>query len=203
MHILVILGHPDPGSFNHAIADAAVAALERNGYQVVMHDLYAERFDPLLPAAEIARDAPLPPAIQQHCAELRAAEGIVIVHPNWWGQPPAILTGWVDRVIRPGVAYRFRAGDAGDGIPEGLLSAHTAIIFNTANTPQERERRVFGDPLDLLWRNCIFGLCGVPQIVRRMFAVVVTAPPEQRAAWLAEVRDTIDRAFPPPEPVTP
>lgn len=196
MNILVILSHPRPGSFNHAIAATARATLERNGHRVILHDLYAEGFDPLLLADEIPRDAPLPPLIQQHCAELRAAQGIIIVHPNWWGQPPAILTGWVDRVIRPGVAYRFREGDAGDGIPEGLLPARTALIFNTSNTPRERELRAFGDPLDLLWKNCIFNLCGVHQVQRRMFAVVVTASPAQRAAWLAEVQALVESAFP-------
>ncbi|NTW04268.1 MAG: NAD(P)H-dependent oxidoreductase, partial [Oscillochloris sp.] len=115
MTILVILGHPQPGSFNHAIADATCTTLAHNGYQVIRHDLYAEQFDPLLSSTEIGRDAPLPAHIEQHCADLVAAEGIIMIHPNWWGQPPAILKGWVDRVIRPGVAYRFCEGDAGDG----------------------------------------------------------------------------------------
>ncbi len=104
MKISVILGHPDPGSFNHAIAEAAVDALKENGHDVSFHDLYAEKFDPILPGPEIPRGAVVDPAIKNHCDEIAAAEGIVIVHPNWWGQPPAILKGWVDRVIRPGVA---------------------------------------------------------------------------------------------------
>jgi len=54
-----------------------------------------------------------------------------VVHPNWWGQPPAILKGWIDRILRPGVAYQFLEGDAGEGVPVGLLKAETALIFNT------------------------------------------------------------------------
>jgi len=94
MRISLILAHPDPRSFNHAIAQTALSALRENGHQVAFHDLYAEGFDPLLPAAEIPEGAPLDPRIAAHCAEVAAAEGIVIVHPNWWGQPPAILKGW-------------------------------------------------------------------------------------------------------------
>ena len=96
--------------------------------------------------------------------EIAQAQGIVIVHPNWWGQPPAILKGWVDRVLRPEVAYRFREGDAGDGVPVGLLKAKAAVVFTTSNTPRERELASFGDPLETLWKNCIFGLCGVPLV---------------------------------------
>jgi NAD(P)H dehydrogenase (quinone) len=196
VRVSVILAHPNPGSLNHAIARAACDALARNRHQVAFHDLYAEAFDPLLPAAEIPEEAALPPEITQHCQEIRAADGIVIVHPNWWGQPPAILKGWVDRVLRSGVAYRFLEGDNGEGVPVGLLRARTALVFNTANTPPVREAQAFGDPLETLWKNCIFRLCGVTTFYRETFSVVVTSTHEQRQAWLARVQSVVGRCFP-------
>ena len=96
MRVSIILAHPDPDSLNHAIARAAEAQLIGDGHDVTFHDLYGEGFDPILPQLEFRRDAALPPAISLHCEEISEAEGIVIVHPNWWGQPPAILKGWVD-----------------------------------------------------------------------------------------------------------
>src|ERR1039457_4776444 len=173
LNILVILAHPRPASFNHAIADAVCSAVTRKGHRAVLHDLYAERFDPCLPADEIPEHGPVPAAVREHCADLQSADGIVIVHPNWWGQPPAILKGWIDRVIRPGVAYRFQEGDGGEGVPIGLLKARAALVFHTSNTPDERELAVFGDPLEALWRRCVFGLCGVTTFHRRTFSVVV------------------------------
>lgn len=196
MKILIVLAHPDPGSLNHSLAGAAAQALERQGHAVTLRDLHAERFDPLLPAAEVPRDAPLPPWLERHCADLAAADGIVIVHPNWWGQPPAILTGWVDRVVRPGVAYEFQEGDSGEGVPVGLLRAKTAVVLNTSNTPPERERDAFGDPLDAIWRRCVFELCGVRDVRRRTFSVVVTSTAEQRRAWLADAAALVTDAFP-------
>ncbi len=195
MKVSLILAHPDPGSFNHVIAETSRQTLLCNGHTVFFHDLCAEGFDPLLPACEIPKDAAVPPVIAQHCAEIAAADGIVVVHPNWWGQPPAILKGWIDRVIRPGVAYEFLEGDSGEGVPRGLLRAQMVLVFNTANTPLERERQVFGDPLETLWRNCIFGLCGVSGFHRRVFGVIVTSTAEQRAAWLKEVAETVERCF--------
>ena len=196
MRISLILGHPQPGSFNHAIAERARRALWKEGHTVSYHDLYAEGFDPILPAPEIPRDVDLDPVVARHCAEIAAAGGIVIVHPNWWGQPPAILKGWIDRVLRPGVAYAFAEGDSGEGVPTGLLAAQTALVFNTANTPPERERRVFGDPLQALWEDCILHLCGVPCVRRRTFGVIVNSTLAQRRAWLDEVDDMVRRAFP-------
>lgn len=196
MHVLVVLGHPDPNSFNHAIADAVLAALREAHHEVWFHDLHAEGFDPCLPAAEAPSDAALPPDIAEHCAQLAAAEGIVVVHPNWWGMPPAVMKGWIDRVMRPGVAYRFEEGDGGEGVPIGLLQARAALILNTANTPEQREREVFGDPLETIWRNCVFGLCGVHDVRRRTFGVVCTSSAEQREEWLDEVRALVTEAFP-------
>lgn len=196
MRISVILAHPDKNSLNHAIARTAVERLEKNGYSVFFHDLYLESFDPLLLAEEIPKDVVLPQAVKSHCEEIRQVQGIIVIHPNWWGQPPAILKGWIDRVIRPGVAYEFLEGDSGEGIPKGLLTAKAAIVFNTSNTGVQREQQTFGDPLETIWRNCIFGLCGVSTFHRRTFGVVVTSKERDRKQWLEEVRATIDRFFP-------
>ena len=196
MRISVILAHPDPESFNHAIAQTAVDALKANGYRVFFHDLYQEKFDPRLNLEELAKDAILPAVIRKHCDEIAAASGIVIVHPNWWGQPPAILKGWMDRVIRPDVAYKFLEGDTGEGIPKGLLKARIALVLNTSNTETKREKDVFGDPLETIWKNCIFGLCGITNFHRRMFNVIVTSTEDQRRDWLIDVEKDIHTFFP-------
>ncbi|MFA4836549.1 MAG: NAD(P)H-dependent oxidoreductase [Dehalococcoidia bacterium] len=196
MRISIILAHPNEGSFNHAIARTAVERLEANGHQVFFHDLCQEGFDPVLTGGEILKNTSLSAVVARHCEEIARAEGIVIIHPNWWGQPPAILKGWVDRVIRPGVAYEFLEGDSGEGVPKGLLKARATIVFNTSNTELEREKDVFGDPLETIWRNCIFGLCGVTDFHRRMFSVVVISTEDERNQWLEEVRRTVDRVFP-------
>jgi NAD(P)H dehydrogenase (quinone) len=196
MKISVILAHPDPESFNHAIARTVVGQLKKKGHEIFFHDLYDENFDPILSGEEIPKNALFPEAIRNHCEEIVEADGVVIVHPNWWGQPPAILKGWIDRVIRPGVAYEFLEEDSGEGVPKGLLKAKVAVILNTSNTESERERNVFGDPLETIWKNCVFGLCGVDKVYRRTFSVIVTGTEVQRKDWLNEVRATIDRFFP-------
>lgn len=196
MKISVILAHPRPESFNHAIAQVVVDTLKESGHGVMFHDLYGEGFDPVLSAGEIARAARLPQQIERHCQEIAAADGIVFVHPNWWGMPPAMMKGWVDRVMRSGVAYRFLEGDNGAGTPEGLLRARAALVVNTSDTPEERERAVFGDPLEGIWKTCICAYCGIPVFRRRMFGVVVTSTEEERRSWLAEVRKITLGTFP-------
>lgn len=194
MDILLVLGHPKQGSFNHAIARRAEQALTSAGHSVHSHDLYAEGFDPVLPAEEIGRDGVTDPLVNRHCEELQAADGIVIVHPSWWGQPPAMVKGWIDRVFRAGVAYRFEATPSGEGAPVGLLKARKAVLFNTANsTPRQEWGAV--DPLESMWDNTVLGFCGVDDFRRRLYAPVIVSSDDQRRQWLDDVSATLAEVF--------
>lgn len=106
MQVFVVVGHPRVSSFNHALADTAVHTLHNNGHTVTYHDLYAEAFQPIIDGEEAQQAVSHDPLVEQHCAEIATADGIVVVHPNWWGQPPA------EGLDRPGVAAwrRLRLG---------------------------------------------------------------------------------------------
>ena len=199
MNISVILGHPHPDSFNGAIAKTVRQTLAEAGHEACFHDLQAEGFDPVMTAAELARDPVLPTSIARHLEEILVAEGIVIIHPNYWSRPPAILCGWVDRVLRPGRAYQFVPDGQGGARAVGLLRAKAALVINTANTPQEKEEALFGDPLEVHWRKVVFGLCGVSRVERRNFTPVIASTAAQREAWLRETADLVRRQFDPVE----
>lgn len=195
MSILIILAHPGPGSLNHAIAYAIRDSLQTAGQNVILHDLQAEGFDPVYTAGEMPRDASMPPAIAQATREVVAAEGIVIIHPNWWSGPPAILKGWLDRVLRPGSCYRFQTGADGKGYVQSLIAARAGLVITTANTPDEVDLAVYGDPLENFWQKCIFGFFGVPRFKRLSFSPVIVSTPEQRSAWLAQAQATARELF--------
>ena len=198
MKISVILGHPYKHSLNAAIAEIIVKTLKSSGHYVRFHDLCREHFDPAVPKEELVSGTTRDPLVRLHQEEIRSADGIIIVHPNWWGQPPAVLKGWVDRVLRENIAYTFPAGDSGGGLPIGLLRAKKALVFNTSNTSAQREDEVFGDPLERLWRDCIFDFCGVKDFDRVMFRIVADSSADERSAWLEEAADRARRAFPSP-----
>jgi len=196
MNVSLILGHPAPGSFNHAICDAAMAALEAAGHACRFHDLYAEKFDPVMTAAELPKDAVLPAEIECHCQEVGEADGLIIVHPNYWSAPPAMLRGWVDRVLRAGRAYNFVPDGQGGARPVGLLKARVGLVFTTANTPHEKEVELFGDPLHTHWLKVVFGLCGVARTEKWDFSPIITSTADTRREWLREVDRAVARHFP-------
>lgn len=183
----VILAHPEKGSFNHAISEVVCHSLAQTGYGVYFHDLYEEQFDPLLRGdKEAGHDEKL----EAYGQELSQSSIIVIIHPNWWGQPPAILKGWVDRVFRLGIAYRYEQDPNGKMIRKGALPAKQALIINTANVPAERELQM-GNTLDYIWKDCTFEPCGVPHVYRKSITPIVTSTYPQRQAWLKEIEEFI------------
>ncbi|MET7714695.1 NAD(P)H-dependent oxidoreductase [Streptomyces sp. NPDC005407] len=189
MRIGVYLAHPRPGSFNHAVFDAVVQELRRRGCQTIAHDLCAEGFAPLLSAdetgtvqsAQYAHDA----QVALHRTEVATLDAMVFVHPNWWGMPPAVLTGWVQRVLAPGVAYKLGTAQ---GEPAGLLKAGRALVLNTSDTPADREESEFGDPLQRIWSACVLPYVGVTDVRRIVFRTVTDSSDEVRAAWLDQAR---------------
>lgn len=192
-HVMLLLAHPRATSYCHALAERIGERLIGLGHEVRSHDLYVERFDPILTADEshtsgetvesfLAREDD--PMVALHREELRQADGLVIVHPNWWGMPPAILTGWIDRVVVPGVAYRL--ADA-TGHPEPLSPLRDLFVVNTSDTTDEREETLYQDPLASIWGRCVAPYLGDPRVTRRVLRPVSDSSGEQRTAWLDEV----------------
>lgn len=194
MFAFIVVATPNLDSFSHAMAIAASRALTDQGHEVVFHDLYAEKFDPVQPTGEAANTVSSDALVEQHCTELARADLILVFHPVWWGQPPAILKGWIDRTFRLDTAYGYPPSVGPEGVPVGLLRARQAMVFNTSNTSPEREQAAFGDPLERIWKDCIFDLCGVKNFVRRTYAPMTGSSPAQRVAWLSEVEALVRAA---------
>lgn len=165
-----------------------------DGHAVLFHDLYSDGFDPVLTADEAltSSEATDPGLVQQvldttsdatvikHRNEIAEAQGLVVVHPNWWGKPPAILSGWLDRVLVPGVAYRH------DEQSNGLVSTlqlRAALIINTSDTSLQEQAEI-GDPLESIWMRSVLPFCGAPRSKRLNLSPVVDSSSAQRISWL-------------------
>jgi NAD(P)H dehydrogenase (quinone) len=184
---LIVVSHPDNSSFSLAVARRSETALQALGFATHFCDLYTDNFNPLLTKDEMRGSKTDDPLTQRYRDLLASAEVLVVVHPNCWGSPPAMMKGWMDRVFAEGSAYAFeKSTDLGD-VPKGLLRTNVAVVFNTSNTEEQRERVVFGDPLDRIWKDCLFRYCGVKNVVRHVFRIVATSSVTDRKGWLNEV----------------
>jgi NAD(P)H dehydrogenase (quinone) len=101
MLALIVVANPSPNSLSHAMTSAAERVLVARSYEIALHDLYAEHFDPVQPTGEDGNVGSSNVLVEQHCSELARADLILVFHPNWWGQPPAILTACDSRQHGP------------------------------------------------------------------------------------------------------
>ncbi|MGE3361686.1 MAG: NAD(P)H-dependent oxidoreductase, partial [Acidimicrobiia bacterium] len=137
MRALVVHAHPHPDSYSAALRDRVVETLTGRGAEVSVIDLWAEGFDPRLSEHEHrTHHAGLPerPEIAHHAALLQQADTLVFVYPTWWGGPPAMLKGWLDRVLCDGVAYTLPPG--GDRIRPLLRHVRRLVVVTTYGSPR-------------------------------------------------------------------
>ncbi|MDJ0627256.1 MAG: NAD(P)H-dependent oxidoreductase [Rhodobacter sp.] len=108
MRALVVYCHPRPESFTAAVRDVVLDRLAGAGAETRLIDLYGCDFDPRLSAAEhrdyedlSKNQAP----VADHVADLAWCDTLIFVYPTWWYGLPAMLKGWLDRVLVPGCAF--------------------------------------------------------------------------------------------------
>lgn len=147
MRVLLVIANPSPDSFGHAVADRAIRSLERTGHTVDVVDLYGIGFRAAMSLEErlaYESDAPiLDPVVGEHAELLRAAEALVFVYPTWWSGLPAILKGWLERTMVPGVGFVFdeRTGK----VRPGLRQVRHIVGITTWGTARPRPQLLNDD----------------------------------------------------------
>lgn len=149
MGILLVSAHPNSLSLNHRLGHRLQERFLEGGVEVEWTDLYRENFDPVLSGEEILRKGSFDPVVLRYTESLKNSKGLIIVHPDWWGLPPAILKGWVDRVLLPGVGYLYEEGSI---IP--LLQNLKGAVVVTRDNPGSGLSGRF-------WLQEVFPLCGI------------------------------------------
>lgn len=192
MKASVLLAHPYSKSFNHAIFNQICSSLKDAGIETWSHDLYAENFNPVMTVNELGLNKSDDPLVNQYVDELIASDFLFFVHPNWWGQPPAMMKGYVDRVIRPPHAYDIPEGYT-SGTPIQKLKGKYGIVYSTSNTDAEREEGYLGNPINLVWKKGTFEFVGIQDCHHRMFRIISESTPEMRAQWLKDVNNDVKR----------
>ena len=159
MRLLLILAHPLWDSYTARVATTARESLVANSHEVDWLDLYQEGFDPRLTEAERASyfaERYDGAAVAGLIARLMAAEGIVLVFPQWWFGFPAILKGYFDRVFAPGIA--FTHGEAGGILPR-LANIRLFYALTTTGSPWWVVWLVMGDPVRRVLKRGLASMC--------------------------------------------
>lgn len=182
----IIYTHPWAKSFNHGILETLTTnfAAHKEAYQVI--DLYQDKFNPVFDNDELAQfnkgTTPYP-LVKDYQAMLKQTDELIIIFPIWWSTVPAILKGFIDKVMLPGFAYNI--DDTGW---HGLL---TNIKKTTVITTSESPWSKFTDSIQGQFIDSLLPELGLPaeQTTWRHFDGVEISTPEARAEFLKELAD--------------
>lgn len=188
MRILIVLCHPNPDSFTHHLAATSERALTQRGHEVRVRDLYAAGFDPVMDRAERqayhtpkANEAP----VEEDLALLRWCEAVVFHYPTWWFGLPAMLKGWMDRVLVPHATFHLPT--ATRPLAGNLQHIRRVVGVTTAGAPWLHTKFI-GEPGRKTIVRAFRGLCH--HRCRTDFLVLYridSATDAQRAAFVSRV----------------
>ncbi|RBJ84270.1 flavodoxin family protein [Pseudomonas sp. MWU12-2534b] len=182
--ILVILGHPSRNSLCAALSERYLKAAQEAGHEVRQLRLGDLRFDPVLREG-YRQIQPLEEDLRQAQADILWAEHLTWVFPIWWGGIPALMKGFLDRVLLPGFAFKYRPGKA---FPEQLLKGRTAHLMVTMDTPPWYFRWFYRMPGLQQMRRTTLAFCGIKPLRTLTFGPVLDASEERKADWLLQAQ---------------
>ena len=184
--ITIIQGHPDASveRFCHALASAYADGARDAHHEVRTIEVARLDFPLLRTRADFETGTP-PAAIAQAQASIAWAEHVVIIFPLWLGDVPALLKGFLEQVLRPGFAFRYRE----KGLPEKLLRGRSARIVVTMGMPGFFYEWFFrAHSVKSLERN-ILGFVGFGPVRRTLMGMVESEDRKRNVEWLARMHE--------------
>jgi putative NADPH-quinone reductase len=180
--IAIVQGHPDPAPerFCRALAHAYAEAARAAGHEVRVIDIAALDF-PVLRTRSAWESEPPPAAIAAAIEDLKWSGHIAIFFPLWLGAPPALLKAFLEQVMRPGGAFRYRP----KGLPEKLLGGRSARVVVTMGMPGFFYEVFYrAHAIRALERN-VLGFVGIHPVRRTVVGAVEAKSGKGRAEALA------------------
>ncbi|EPJ89950.1 MULTISPECIES: NAD(P)H-dependent oxidoreductase [Pseudomonas] len=178
--ILMIFGTPKSASFGHALGEAYALGARSEGHVVRMLKLGELDFDPVLHNG-YEQSQNLEHDLLEAQREIHWAEHLVFVYPVWWGGLPSVLSGFLDRVLMPGFAFKAHGRKH---ISNELLRGRTAELLVTMDTPPRYFRWVYGAPAHRQMVRTVLAFCGIKTKRLTEFAPIRISSEEQRQQWL-------------------
>ena len=186
MYVGIIIAHPNPLSFNHALLKSFVDGAKTANHDVHIIDLYKDQFNPIISLDEMRGDIS-DPIVENYQQQIKNADCLVFIYPVFWFRAPAIFEGWIDRVFSVNFAFKFKTVFGNWGRPVGLLPCKKAIIINTYGSPAIATKYFYLNiPFRRLKRG-VLKMCGVKNIIRINFWSVPFVSDEKRKRYLKRV----------------
>lgn len=192
MKHLIIYAHPSENSFSFQLKDALKADSEKRGWKATVRDLYQMEFDPVLWPQDLENlsKGVTGEYVTTEQNLVKEADIISLVYPLWWAGFPAILKGYIDKVLAYGFAYQ-----AGENGITGLLKGKKVYLYTSmGNSLEQYESKGLLEAFKKIQGGEIFEFCGMKVQDHQFFPQIPSASTE-------EIKKHINKALSVFEPV--
>jgi NAD(P)H dehydrogenase (quinone) len=178
--VLVILGHSGSNSLCTGLSERYAAAATEAGHTVRLLKLAELNFDPILHEGyQLIQTLESDLVAAQE--SITWAQHVVLVYPIWWGSVPGLLKGFLDRLMLPGFAFKYREGAL---FPDKLLAGRTAQLLVTMDTPPWYFRWIYRQPGIVQMKKTTLEFCGFKPVRVEMFGPVLGSTQAKQQGWL-------------------
>lgn len=181
--ILLINGHPDKESFNFGLSEAYKKGAEKSGAELREIKIRELDFDPNLQFGYRKRTE-LEPDLLGAQENLKWADHIVWVYPVWWGSVPAIMKGFLDRVLLPGFAFKKKEGSLWW---DKYLKGKTSRLICTMDQPPWYYSLYYGAPSHKMMKKLTMQFVGVKSVKITAIGPIRLSSDKFREKWLKKV----------------
>ncbi len=181
--ILIINGHPDELSFNHALSQAYQLGASRTDAHIQTINIHTLNFNPSLMYGYRKRTE-LEPDLLDAQQKILWADHLVWIHPVWWGSYPAIMKGFIDRVFLPGFAFQKRENSVWW---DKLLKGKTATIICTMDQPAWYYRLVYRNPSINALKKVTLEFCGIKPVRTIAIGPIRLSKEKYRRKWIEKI----------------
>ncbi len=183
MKVLCINGHPNDKSFNHSLQAAFVKSLASNGHQIEQLFLGELSFELSLKKGYSERTEWETDLVKAWNL-IENADHIVWFYPVWWSAMPALMKGFIDRILIPGKAFKYRENSP---MWDKLLLGKTSEIVCTLDYPPFYYKWFLGSPATKVFEKRILNFVGIKNKRTTLLGPVRNSTLEKRNRWIQKV----------------
>ena len=198
MKTVIVFNHPYEGSYCNALLDAVSNGLAKAGQEIDLIHLDNDNFNPVMTARDLKgfKDGmPQDPQVINYCERIHKADRLILIFPIWWELMPAMMKGFIDKVIFPGSAYDYDHSGRFPRMIKRWNNLQGVTVITTMNTPSIVYRLLFGNAIKKAIFNGTFRKLGFKNRKWISFNMVKFVSAAKRQKWLIQLEKQFEGAY--------
>ncbi len=190
MRVVIIFNHPYEGSYCNAILNSVKSGLEKGGHDIDIMHLDKDEFNPVMTAEDLLafrNKQSIDAQAIEYVKRIKAADHLIFIFPIWWELMPALMKGFIDKVIFPGELYDYRS--SGYSMVTLMKNIKSTTVITTMNTPSIMYKLLYGNAIKKALIKGTLKKTGCKNVKWLSLNMVKASSKEKKVKWLEEIEN--------------